>query len=72
MGCGCFAGDGGGAAEMARDFERDFAKRVFDWVFAGGGGGAVLAASLGLAGNVLGWGGAGAAGFVYKDQGSGV
>src|SRR5262249_8762395 len=57
---------------MARNLERNFAERIFDRVLAGGNCSAIFAASLGMAGDVLGWSAAGAAGAVYKDEGSGV
>src|SRR4029077_10637495 len=67
-----FAGDGSGAGEVARSAQRGMAERVFEWLFAGGGCGAIFAASMGLARDVLGRSFAGAAGALYPVQSAGV
>src|SRR5277367_6195337 len=72
VGRGRVTGDGSGAAEMARCTERNFAERILHRIPAGGDGGAISTAALGLARDVLGGCAAGAAGAVYPRQGAGV
>src|SRR5215475_3699363 len=57
---------------MARNSERDSTERLFDRVSAGGDRGAISAAGVGMARDVLGRRAARAAGAIYKDQGAGV
>src|SRR5690349_9183463 len=53
MGSGRFAGDGSSSDKVARNFKRNFAKWIFDRLFAGGDCGAIFASGVGMAADVL-------------------
>ena len=72
VGRGRFAGDGIGAAAMARHSFRNFAERLFDGLFAGGDRGAICAARVGMAADVLAGRLAGAAGALYQRARAGI
>src|SRR5438552_2733847 len=72
MGSGSFAGDGGGAHAVARNLKRDFAERLFNWIFTGSNRGAISSAGMGMAADVLDRRIAGLARAVHQDQSSRV
>src|SRR5579871_5104981 len=66
------AGDGSDSGALARHPERDFAKWLCGWVFAGGIGLSLRVSRVGLAGDVLAGRIAGAAGVVHQHEGAGI
>src|SRR5260221_10042300 len=67
-----FAGDGSGANAAARNPERHFAERLFDRLFTGGDRGAIFAAGVGLAADVLDLCVTCVISALHSDQGAGV